>query len=197
MSGKKPFLETLDRYAEIWLGPFPDRENHYGRLRTFVEKEKECFSRGLLKGHVTGSALIVNPDETKVLLTHHRKLNKWLQLGGHLDPGEAVHEGALREAKEESGLKVVDFLPYQTRFVPWPSPIPFDVDIHPIPQRGNEPDHFHYDVAFLFKTSSEEIVMSDESHALKWFSWEEAHGVTEELSMRRQFEKFAWLRELV
>ena len=70
----------------------------------FVEAEVECLERTCRPGHLTGSAWIVSPDRTRTLLTHHRKLGKWLQLGGHADGDPDLLAVALREAREESGL---------------------------------------------------------------------------------------------
>src|ERR1017187_5220435 len=70
----------------------------------FVEEHADCFSRKQLSGHLTGSAWIVDAGRTRTLLTHHRKLDKWLQLGGHADGDPDLRAVALREAREESGL---------------------------------------------------------------------------------------------
>src|SRR5688572_24376371 len=74
------------------------------RILRFVRAHDDCFERTLLEGHVTGSAWIVNPARTRCLLTHHRKLDRWLQLGGHADGQTDILEVAMREAVEESGL---------------------------------------------------------------------------------------------
>lgn len=72
------------------------------RLANFVESHSDCFDRALMTGHITASAWLVNQAGTHVLLTHHRKLDKWLQLGGHVDGHPDVLAAALREAYEES-----------------------------------------------------------------------------------------------
>jgi 8-oxo-dGTP pyrophosphatase MutT (NUDIX family) len=118
-----------------------------------------CASRSLLHGHLTASAWILNASRTHVLMTHHRKLKRWLQLGGHADGDLDLERVALREAEEESGLKSLHCL----------ASVPFDVDIHTIPARGAAPEHRHYDVRFLFAADdAEPLVKSDESLALAW-----------------------------
>ena len=104
----------------------------------FIEEHPDCLLRSCLSGHLTGSAWIVDASRTRTLLTHHRKLDKWLQPGGHAD-GQADPLGvALREAEEECGVAV---RPVSTAI--------FDVDRHLIPARGDVPAHYHYDLRFM------------------------------------------------
>src|ERR1700760_3033979 len=85
----------------------------------------ECAHRSLLHGHLTGSSWILNESRTHALMTHHRQLNRWLQLGGHADGDLDLQRVATREAQEESGLKSVRCV----------SSIPYDVDVHTIPAK--------------------------------------------------------------
>ena len=126
----------------------------------FIEQNPNCFERTNLKGHVNGSAWVLSPDEQKVLLTHHKKLNRWLQLGGHSDGDPNTWNVALREATEESGIKGIEFVMKEI----------FDIDIHTIPEnpKKNEPEHKHYDVRFLLKAPTEDFIVSEESNSLKW-----------------------------
>jgi 8-oxo-dGTP pyrophosphatase MutT (NUDIX family) len=129
------------------------------RMRDFVGSNADCFERTLTIGHVTGAAWIVNRQRTHALLTHHRKLELWLQLGGHCDGDADTRAVALREATEESGLVSVRVV----------SPAIFDVDVHRIPARPGEPEHYHYDVRYLFEADDRETpVVSEESLALAW-----------------------------
>lgn len=130
---------------------------------SFVEQHVDCFERSLLVGHITGSAWVVSPDNSKALLTHHKKLNTWLQLGGHCDGNSNVLQVALREVQEESGIEHINPL----------SESIFDIDIHPIPARGNEPEHYHYDVRFIIQANTEAYIVSPESHDLAWISRDE------------------------
>ena len=153
------------------------------RFISFIEKHADCFERSLAIGHITGSAWVVNVAGTHVLLTHHRKLDKWLQLGGHADGCPDVLSVAEREVFEESGLEGV---------VPIAAEI-FDVDIHPIPARKDEAEHLHYDIRYLFRAGpNERYIVSEESHDLSWIAVEELSRYTEEPSMHRMAEK--WMK---
>ena len=117
-----------------------------------------AFARSHAYGHFTGSAWLVDAAGERVLLTHHRKLDRWLQLGGHADGEFDLAAVALREAQEESGL---DGLRLQDRI--------FDLDRHWIPARGSDPAHWHYDVRYVVRAGgNERFVVSSESHALAW-----------------------------
>ena len=129
------------------------------RLVAFVEAHDDAFERALLVGHVTASAWIVDRARTRALLTHHRKLGKWLQLGGHADGDPDVRRAALREAREESGLRSLRFA----------GPAIYDVDVHAIPARPGEPAHAHFDERFAFEADADEpLVVSAESRELAW-----------------------------
>ena len=174
-------VRNLEAYARQWTGEAAVVE----RFIRFVERHPDCFERALPVGHVTGSAWVVNGEGTHVLLTHHRKLDKWLQLGGHADGEPDVMKVALREVAEESGLTGVAPV----------FPEIFDVDIHPIPARRHEPAHEHYDIRYAFRTTgSEAYVVSDESHDLEWVPIAALHRVTTEESMLRMARKWERLR---
>lgn len=141
---------------------------------------EDCFERELLIGHVTGSAWIVSRDRKRTLLTHHRKLDRWLQPGGHVDGNPDVAGAALREAEEESGLADLALVSGEI----------FDIDIHPIPERGDEPAHFHYDCRFLIEAQgSEKYAVSDESHDLTWVELAEVAQYNDEESVLRMVRK--------
>lgn len=168
----------------------------------FVNTHSNCFDRSHTPGHVTGSALVLNQDMTKVLLTHHKKLGMWLQLGGHADGHHLAHEVAMTEATEESGLDGLQFLKYESDvFGAFAAlkPLPFDLDCHLIPATSRDPEHYHFDVRFLIITPSNERapVISEESHDVKWFTFEQARSMTTELSMHRQFSKAEWVKKIL
>ena len=173
---RQPLLDHLADYA----AKHPDETETVGRFIDFVRSEGDCFERSLAGGHVTGSAWIVNADGSQVLLTHHRKLDRWLQLGGHADGDPDVFAVAMKEAREESGLS--DFEAVMAGI--------FDLDIHPIPARKSDPEHLHYDVRYLFRaTGATDYVVSDESHDLRWVPLDEVTTLTTEDSMTRMVRK--------
>ena len=128
-------------------------------LVRFVTENVDCCERSLSIGHLTGSAWLVSRDGERALLMHHRKLNRWLQPGGHADGSSDLAQVALREAEEETGLINLQALPEI-----------FDLDCHTIPARGAEQEHDHYDMRFIVQaTGSEDFVQNEESLALSWF----------------------------
>lgn len=139
------------------------------RLARFCAREPQAFGRNPETSHVTGSAFVLSRDLGSVLLTHHRKLDRWLQLGGHCDGIADVAFVALKEAYEESGLSRIQLLSDRV----------FDVDIHEIPANAKEPAHLHYDVRYLFRADAGEISPSDESHALEWVPLDRLHERTD------------------
>lgn len=125
---------------------------------SFLHSHSDVFHRHHPPGHFTGSAWLVSADGQRVLLTHHRKLRRWLQPGGHADGDPDLARVALREAQEESGLSGLRVVPEI-----------FDLDRHLIPARGHEPAHWHYDVRFVVHAGQdEEFSVSEESIALAW-----------------------------
>ncbi len=173
---RKPLLALLDAYR----GHDAHEEAMRRRMRQFVENHPDCFQRELSVGHVTGSAWIVNPSRDKALMLHHRKLDRWLQPGGHADGEADVLAVALREAREETGLRGIRPL---SRAI-------FDVDIHTIPARGHEPEHEHFDVRFLLLADEEEpLCLSRESRQLAWVAMAELECLANERSILRMREK--------
>jgi 8-oxo-dGTP pyrophosphatase MutT (NUDIX family) len=156
----RPFelLSALERYGESPLLTEEERPS-LARLLAFVRDEPRCFERSLAGGHVTGSAWILDAARQRCLLTHHKKLGLWLQLGGHADGDPDVLRVALREATEESGIEGLRPLLDEI----------FDVDIHPIPANPREAAHEHFDVRFALVAPPGAVLrVSEESHALAW-----------------------------
>jgi 8-oxo-dGTP pyrophosphatase MutT (NUDIX family) len=162
---------------------YPEETTTIEAMMEFIMDEPGCFDRTTIKGHLTGSAWLVDPSHQSVLLTHHRKLNRWLQLGGHADGEGNLLAVALTEAREESGIDHV---------VPISAEI-FDVDIHPIPARGQDPEHLHYDVRFLVQAMHTQHVVSEESHDLAWVHADAIDTYTTEPSMQRMSMKWRHL----
>lgn len=146
----------------------------------FVEAHEDCLLRSCVPGHLTGSAWILSPDRTRTLLTHHHKLDKWLQLGGHADGDGDLLAVALREAREESGLAKVRAV----------SPEIFDLDRHWIPARKTDPGHYHYDLRFLIEADpADPLVISNESKDLAWVEVARVTALNPEESMARMVRK--------
>jgi len=158
----------------------PHEKTMLNDIIRFVDEHANCFERSLSIGHITGSAWIVDQQRTHALLTHHRKLNRWLQLGGHSDGDSNTLAVALREGREESGLQALRPV----------SEAIFDVDVHLIPARKNEPDHYHYDVRFLLEADRHApLTISDESHNLAWLPLEKIITLAADESIQRMVNK--------
>jgi 8-oxo-dGTP pyrophosphatase MutT (NUDIX family) len=146
----------------------------------FLDRHPDPFDRRILEGHLTASAVVVPTAGDRVLLLHHRKLGRWLQPGGHAEPGEGDPERiALREAWEETGIPGLALHPS--------APRPLDVDVHPIPARGDEPAHRHLDLRYLVVAPEEGVprLAAAEARALRWFSWEELQTLELDPGLRR------------
>ena len=170
----------LEELLFIYKENYPDELEMTERFIDFVDGYSTCFDRTEKYGHITGSAWVLDNTKTKILLTHHKKLNKWLQLGGHSDGNPDTLSVAIREVKEESSIE--DFYPYTEDI--------FDLDAHLIPARKSEPEHYHFDVRFLLICNgSEEYVVSDESHDLAWVKLSEIERYTKEEAVLRLVRK--------
>ncbi len=154
------------------------------RIVAFVERHEQPFDRAIPEGHLTGSAITVSADGSRVLLLHHRKLDRWLQPGGHGDPGEGTgEEVALREAFEESGIHGLA--------LHGGAPRPLDVDVHEIPARGDEPAHEHLDLRYLVVAPEGATVAPDlaELHEIRWVAWDETELLRPDHGLRRALAK--------
>lgn len=161
--------------------PTPDEASFKTIMLDFIEKYPNCFERSLSIGHITASCWLINKNNTHALLTHHAKLDKWFQLGGHCDGHTNVLEVAIKEAQEESGTKAIS--PVSNHI--------FDIDIHLIPSNKKEVAHFHYDVRFLLQMQTDEFpVPSDESKALQWIEKDIKALPTDNPSVVRLFNKW-------
>ncbi|HET7269362.1 MAG TPA: NUDIX domain-containing protein [Oleiagrimonas sp.] len=173
---------ALEHYRAQWSAESAHVDNFLG----FLDSASDVFERSHLQGHFTGSAWVVSADGARTLLTHHRKLDRWLQPGGHADGDVDLARVALREAQEETGvpdLRVDADI--------------FDIDRHRIPARGSEPEHWHYDVRHVVRAGADErYVVSDESHALAWRPIADiADDEAADASLRRMARK--WLASLL
>lgn len=162
--------------------PFDARETRFRALTLeFVARNPDFHDRALAAGHVTGSAWVVDTARSRALMLHHRKLDRWLQPGGHLEGDASPLAGALREAGEETGL---DCRPVSEAI--------FDIDVHRIPARGDEPSHLHYDLRYLLEADPAQAPgVSAESNALRWFTLAEVAALDCGPSIERMVRKTA------
>lgn len=154
------------------------------RIRAFVDRHPQPFDRGIPEGHLTASALVLAADGQRVLLLFHHKLRRWLQPGGHAEPGEVRGEDvALREALEETGLSGLALHAG--------APRPLDVDVHDIPARGDEPAHEHLDLRYLVIADPSAAIRPAEGEAAKvrWFAWDELAPLDLDHGLRRALTK--------
>lgn len=153
---------------------YPSEEG-VAKALALVDAHADCFERDCLPGHVTASAWISSEDGSRFLLTHHRKLERWLQLGGHADGASDAVAVARREACEESGMSEFELLHAEDG-----NPL-LDIDVHVIPARKNEPEHEHHDMrVLLVARDGQELAISEESIDLRWFRWDELEAVGEQ-----------------
>jgi ADP-ribose pyrophosphatase YjhB (NUDIX family) len=173
---RRSLAALIDVYAARW----PGESEVVTRFREFLSSGEILQGKTNLTRHITASTWIVDAAHVNTLLTHHAKLNKWVQLGGHTDEGEPWAEAALREAREESGLSKLRFVDDGL----------FDLDIHEIPARPDTPAHWHYDLRFLVEADpAEALVISEESRDLAWVPMSRLGDYTEEESQHRMAKK--------
>lgn len=154
--------ESLKEQLKKYRTPYEEESQYVEDFLKLLEDE-DAFLRSRLEGHFTASAWIVNKRRTHTLLTLHRKLNRWLQLGGHADGVENLAEVAMKEAFEESGLKTLELVDASI----------FDIDRHIIPAHNGIPEHHHYDVRYLIQGDIQEpLVLSNESISLAWITFD-------------------------
>lgn len=158
----------------------------------FIKENKNCFERtiagnGASKGHITGSAWLVDNSRSHVFFTHHKKLKRWFQPGGHSDGDANTLAVSLREASEESGIEDIFIQPVHNAI--------FDIDVHVIPANKKEAEHRHYDIRFLLETDiNHPLKISDESNQIAWIPVENIANYTQEASIMRMIKKMQELQ---
>lgn len=173
-------LERLSRHQPEG----PEETADLAAILAFVSAHPDPFDRGIADGHLTASAFILSADGGRVLLLHHRKLDRWLQPGGHAEPGEAIgEEVALREAREETGIAALALHP--------DAPRPVDVDVHAIPAHGSERAHHHLDLRYVVVAPEGAALVrsTEETNALRWFAWDELAALGLDVGLQRGLAK--------
>ena len=171
---RQELLQRLSYYKT----PFMEEAAMVNRTQEFVIQNINCFDRTLEKGHVTGSAWVVNPARSHVLLLHHRKLGLWLQPGGHADGDSDILRVVLKETSEESGIDIEN-----VRLL---SDEVFDVDVHTVFESQYDPRHVHFDIRFLVEIDdSKPIPGNNESHEIGWAALDDVAHFNNALSLRR------------
>jgi len=166
---------------------FMDELAFVNRSIDFVEQNTEVFFRELHPAHVTGSAWVVNPERSKVLMMHHKKLNQWFQPGGHADGDADIIRVALKETAEETGIEAEHIKLVDSNI--------FDVDIHTIAPYGNDPRHEHIDIRFLLEIDDSIAVPgNDESHEILWIDLLAVSHYNRNRSTYRMLEKTRAMR---
>jgi 8-oxo-dGTP pyrophosphatase MutT (NUDIX family) len=166
------------------LAPVDEAEReHLARMLALLDAGTDPFSRAsYTPGHFTASAFVLAPDAPELLLIFHGKLERWLQPGGHIEPGdEDVLASAKREVREEVGIEAAA--------LELAEPGIFDVDVHVIPARKDAPAHSHFDVRFLFRARSRDFAAGDEVRDARWTPLDALASTETDESVRRAARK--------
>ncbi len=162
---------------ETYIPSDREQEEFRSRMLAFLaEHPADAHLRTCLPGHFTASALLVDRSRGKALLTFHKKLGRWLQVGGHCDGDANFAHVAWRELIEESGIEPISM------------GAAVDLDIHVIPARPGEPEHLHLDVRFVAEAPPGACATAnEESLRMEWFSPRELEHLDTDPSVRRLF----------
>ncbi|MBC7553512.1 MAG: NUDIX hydrolase [Taibaiella sp.] len=168
-------LSDIFNYLEIYLSLYPGERERLAIFMGYMKRvaEGSQFDRKNFEGHLTTSAFIILAETEEILLLRHKSLNRWLQPGGHMEGDCSLLASAIREAVEETGIEPAHMLHLPVQEY---DSVPFDIDVHYIPEnpRKMEEGHYHYDFRYLFSYSGEGTVAynPDESTGLKWVKFD-------------------------
>ena len=160
--------ENIKSYYQDYISIYKDETDRLKQFKTFIDKTEsdQLFDRKNFVGHITGSAIIFDYKNSKVLLIKHIILQRWLQPGGHIEKTDAsILDGVYREIFEETNIAKDDLMLISPIFG---KKFPIDIDLHPIPENPakHEKQHFHHDLRYFFIYKGEKI--TEESENLKW-----------------------------
>ena len=176
--------------------PADDKEaSDIALIKRLIVANPDILSMSCEVGHITASAMIVDRASRRSLLHFHKRLGRWLQVGGHIEYETDVAAAALREAREETGLTDLEFYPAADAVSP------IDIDVHTVPRRLKTPEHLHLDFRYLLLTRRPESLAPDagESTLIRWMSFDEALALVAEIDpplMRLLRKGQALLRDL-
>lgn len=172
----KPLLIDEIRQYQTEFGAQPELELILGFLAT----ADDLFGRDSATGHITCGAWILDPTLSKVVLVHHRRLDRWIQPGGHIEPLETPLAGAGREAQEETGIE---------QLIPWRKAL-FNLSVHLFPKGKDGAAHFHYDFRYLFfAPTASQLQATDETAGVAWVPLDGIRAYTDEDTILEMAEK--------
>lgn len=175
MINRKNLSDIFDQYQKIY-----QEKNIENKIRELLQAKESCVARKNFFGHITASAILSDKSLTKILLIHHKFLDRFLQPGGHIEEIDQTIRGAAeRELREETGIENCIYLPIDAES----AELPMDIDVHEIPANAkkNEPKHLHFDFRYLFILNGGKKVKLDlsEVHDAKWFDLEDVARIDE------------------
>lgn len=166
-------INELQQIVDEYLMLYPEDAERLSALQERLDIDEIFNNRKSFAGHGTGAAIVLSPDKTKLLLIHHKQLNKWMQPGGHWDPEDPnPWTVARREAEEETGQANLALLPIMND----KPHVPIDIDRHDIPanDKKQEPEHVHHDFRYLFVAQDELLTpKEDEVSDVQWVPLED------------------------
>lgn len=181
MNNKKDLIDLLESYYNKWKFS-PEEESFINDTKNFVLKNENYKFRTNLKWHITNSAWVLDESFNHALLIHHRKLDKWFQPWWHCEEYDlTIQDGSLREVLEETWVKKVNLKNLEI----------FDIDVHKIPEKWNEPEHIHYDIRFLCISNDFNLDNLDlnEVKNARWISLNELEKTQQSPAIKRMILK--------
>ncbi len=151
------------------------------RTRALLQRSRAPFSRSNFDpGHITASGVVLAAERDRVLLVFHRRLQRWLQPGGHVEPEDPdLPAAARREVLEETGVELDPHLP----------PVLIGVDVHQIPARGDEPPHLHHDIVFRFVADGDGTIAPEWGRDVQWYAVDRLDDCDADVALRRSVER--------